>query len=52
MKRSKSQSMGDKAETALKKAVRNVVKERAKSGTPLVVWVNGKAVRQRPDKVK
>jgi len=45
-------SLQDKAERALKEAVREVVKRHKKSGRPLSVWANGKVVRISPDSVK
>lgn len=44
-------NLQDKAEAALKKAVRNVVKQHKKTGRPLAIWHNGKAVRISPDLV-
>lgn len=48
----KRMSLQDKAEAALKKAVRGVVERHRKSGRPLVVWANGKTVRISPNAVK
>ena len=48
----KRMSLQDKAEAALKKAVREVVKRHKKTGRPLAVWKNGKAVRISPHTVK
>lgn len=48
----KKMSLQDKAEVALKKAVREVVERHKRSGRPLAVWVNGKTVRLSPDAVK
>jgi len=45
-------SLQDKAEAALKKAVREVVERHKKSGRPLAVWINGKTVRISPKSVK
>lgn len=45
-------SLQDKAEAALKKAVRQVVQEHKKSGRPLAVWKNGKTVWISPYDVK
>jgi hypothetical protein len=45
-------SLQDKAELALKEAVRDVVKRHKKSGRPLSVWSHGKVVRISPDSVK
>ena len=41
----KRMSLQDKAEAALKKAIRQVVERHKKTGRPLVVWQNGKTVR-------
>lgn len=45
-------SLQDKAEIALKKAVREVVERHKKTGRPLAVWQNGKVVRISPHTVK
>lgn len=45
-------SLQDKAEAALKKAVREVVEQHKKTGRPLAVWKNGKTVRISPNAVK
>ncbi len=45
-------SLQDKAELALKKAVRQVVEQHKKSGRPLSVWKNGKVVLISPYDVK
>jgi len=37
-------TLQDKAEAALKKAVKEVIKNHKKSGRPLAVWKNGKTV--------
>ena len=37
-------SLQDKAEAALKKAVRQVVERHKKTGRPLAVWMDGKTV--------
>jgi hypothetical protein len=37
-------SLQDKAEIAMKKAIRQVVVEHKKSGRPLAVWKNGATV--------
>jgi len=41
----------DKAELAMKSAIRQVVQEHKKSGRPLAVWKNGKTVRISADKL-
>ncbi|MBU0878490.1 MAG: hypothetical protein KKD55_02620 [Candidatus Omnitrophica bacterium] len=48
----KRMSLQDKAEAALKKAVRRVVQRHKKTGRPLAVWENGKTVRISPNAVK
>jgi hypothetical protein len=48
----KRMSLQDKAEAALKKAVRGVVERHKKSGRPLAVWENGKTVRISANSVK
>lgn len=48
----KRMSLQDKAEAALKKAVRNVVERHKKTGRSLAVWANGKTVRISPNAVK
>ncbi len=48
----KRMSLQDKAEAALKKAVRNVVERHRKTGRSLAVWANGKTVRISPNTVK
>ncbi len=44
-------SMQDKAEVAMKVAVRKVVEEHKKTGRPLAIWKNGRAVNVSADKV-
>jgi hypothetical protein len=48
----KRMSLQDKAEAAMKKAVREVVKRHKKTGRPLAVWKNGKTVYISPHSVK
>ena len=48
----KRMSLQDKAEAALKKAVRGVVERHKKTGRPLAVWEDGKTVRISPNKIK
>ena len=38
-------SLSEKAEMALKEAVRGVIKEHARMGLPVVIWRNGKVVK-------
>jgi hypothetical protein len=45
-------ALQDKAFKALKKAVRKVIEEHKKTGRPLAVWRNGKAVLISPNTVK
>ncbi len=44
-------SMQDKAEKAMKAAVKKVVAEHKKSGRPLAIWKNGRAVNVQADKI-
>ena len=44
----KQQSIQDKAELAMKAAVRKVVAVHKKTGRPLAIWKNGKAVNVSP----
>ncbi len=44
-------SMQDKAEVAMKVAVRKVVAEHKKNGRPLAIWKNGRAVNISADKI-
>lgn len=48
----KRMSLQDKAEAALKKAVRGVVERHKKTGRPLAIWENGKTIRISPNAVK
>ncbi|MFA5351260.1 MAG: hypothetical protein WC357_08045 [Candidatus Omnitrophota bacterium] len=41
----------DKAELAMKSAIRQVVREHKKSGRPLAVWKNGKIARISANKL-
>ncbi|MBI3251847.1 MAG: hypothetical protein HYZ52_00810 [Candidatus Omnitrophica bacterium] len=41
----KRMTLQDKAEAALKKAVRQVVERHKETGRPLAVWKNGKVAR-------
>ena len=49
--RNKRLSMGEKAEKALKIAVKKAFKEHKKAGVPIVVWKNGKIVKILPEKL-
>ncbi|MDP2865080.1 MAG: hypothetical protein Q8O90_02435 [Elusimicrobiota bacterium] len=42
-------SIQDKAELAMKAAVRKVVADHKKTGRPLAIWKNGKAVNVSPN---
>jgi hypothetical protein len=44
-------TLQDKAEQAMKAAVRKVVAAHRKSGRPLAIWKDGKAVNVNADKV-
>jgi len=44
----KRMSLQDKAEAALKKAIKEVVTHHKKTGRPLAVWQNGKAAKILP----
>ena len=48
----KRMSIQDKAEAALKEAVKQVVERYKKTGRLLAVWKNGKVVRISPYKIK
>jgi hypothetical protein len=48
----KRMSLHDKAEAALKAAVRGVVAEHKKTGRPLIVWEKGRIARVSPYSVK
>jgi hypothetical protein len=45
------ESLADRAEKALKEAVRKVVEEARRRGTPLVVWKDGKVAHIAADEV-
>ena len=48
----KRMSIQDKAEAALKRAIREVVKRHKKTGRSLAVWKNDKVVHISPNSVK
>jgi len=48
----KRMTLQDKAEAALKKAVRGVVERHKKTGRPLAVWENGKVIQVSPNAIK
>jgi hypothetical protein len=45
MNNKKGLSLEDKAEQAMKQAIKKLVKEHKKSGKPMIVWENGKVVK-------
>ncbi len=45
IKRRKNLTLHEKAELALKEAIKNEVKERKKTNRPLIIWKNGKVAR-------
>lgn len=45
-------SLQDKAEVAMKKAVREVIKRHKKTGRPLAIWQDGKVIHVSPYDVK
>ncbi len=47
----KKMTLQDKAEAAMKKAVKEVVAKHKKSGRPLAVWKNGRTVLVPANKV-
>lgn len=44
-------SLGEKAEKALKAAVKKAIKEHKQAGVPMVIWKNGKVVKVPPEKL-
>ncbi|MFH1823660.1 MAG: hypothetical protein ABH873_00320 [Candidatus Firestonebacteria bacterium] len=44
-------TLHDKAELALKEAVREVIENHKKTGRPLVIWQNGKVARVSAAKI-
>ncbi|MFZ2356450.1 MAG: hypothetical protein WAW67_01320 [Candidatus Omnitrophota bacterium] len=48
----KRMSLQDKAEAAMKEAVRQVVESHKKTGRTLAIWENGKVIRISPNSVK
>ena len=48
----KRMSLQDKAEAAMKKAIRHVVEHHKKTGRTLAVWKNGKVVRISPHSIR
>ena len=51
-KNSAKLTLGQKAEKALKEAVRDVIRKHKNDGLPLVVWKDGKVVKIPPQKMK
>ncbi len=47
----KRMSLQDKAEAALKKAVRQVVERHKETGRPLSIWKNGKVTKISPSRL-
>lgn len=45
-------TLEEKAEAALRKAVRGVIKRHKETGRPLAIWENGRVVWISPDSVK
>lgn len=48
----KRMSLQDKANAAMKKAIRQVVEQHKKTGRPLAIWEKGKVVHISPDSVR
>jgi hypothetical protein len=48
----KRMSLQDKAEAALKEAVRQVVEQHKKTGRPLAIWENGRVIYISPNTMK
>ncbi len=44
-------SLSQKAEKALKEAVRNVIKDHKRTGDPILVWQNGRVVKISPHRL-
>ena len=44
-------TLQDKAELAMKSAIREVVENHKKSGRPLAIWKNGRMIRISPSKL-
>ena len=51
-KMKKRMSLQDKAEAAMKEAVRRVIEHHKKTGRPLAVWQEGKVALISPYKIK
>lgn len=48
----KRMTLQDKAEAAIKKAVKEVIENHKKTGRPLATWKNGKMVMVSANKIK
>jgi hypothetical protein len=48
----KRMSLEDKADAAIKKAVKIVIKQHKKSGRPLAIWKNGRTVLVPANKIR
>jgi len=48
----KRMSLQDKAEAAMKKAIRQVVEQHKKTGRPLAIWENNKVMHISPNSVR
>ena len=48
----KRMSIQDKAEAAMKAAIRDVIKRHKETGRPLAIWENGKVVLISPYSIK
>ncbi|MBD3271180.1 MAG: hypothetical protein GF384_01415 [Elusimicrobia bacterium] len=48
----KRMSLQDKAEAAMKRAIRELVKQHKKTGRPLYIWKNGRVAKISPYSVK
>ncbi len=48
----KKYTLQDKAELALKEAIREVIKRHKQTGRPLVIWKNGRVVKVSPYHIK
>jgi len=50
-KKTHNLSLSQKAEKALKEAIRNLVKDHKRTGDPLLVWQNGKVAKISPNRL-
>jgi len=48
----KRMSLQDKADAAIKKAVKIVIQQHKKSGRPLAIWKNGRTVLVSANKIR